>query len=370
MRFDRQRRGARALALALASMAFPACAGASEPLPAASAPGLLAGPKHSHSPLSDAAAPEPLLGVAFTFNAGAPLSGPPGIAPDGNLLVGTTDGYLHSLRPDGSFRWSYTLRGGVLGRPAWNAEGLALASARRNGLYAVAPDGALAWVSAIPGGTTSAPVVDGEGKIWVTTGGGALLAFTARGGVTGFAKIGLTATLGPVLLDTGEIAVANVDGPLRVAGRLGRSETARFEGPLRELHAGPAGLFLLGAEGLGRFEARPLEERWVRADVNAVACTRPGLVTVEHGAARWISAAGEPGPARALPGGAGRASTCSSDGSLLVATEDGLLVKLRAGGELSETRIAPGRVLGLDLAPRGLVVVSYADGRLLGIEPP
>lgn len=314
-----------------------------------------------------AAIPEPLLGVAFTFNAGAPLAGPVGIAADGSLLAGTTDGYLHALRPDGSFRWSFTLRGGVLGRPSWNADGIALASARSNGLYAVTPEGTLAWVSSIPGGITSAPVIDGAGKIWVTTGGGALLAFTARGGISGFARIGQSPVLGPVLLESGEVAVANADGSLRVAGSLGRSETTRLEGPLRELRAGPAGLFLLGAEGLARFEPRPLEERWVRAEVSGVACTRPSLVTLEHGAARWVSPAGEPGPARALPSGASHATTCLPDGALLVAGEDGLLVKLGPNGARSETHILPGRVLGLDLAPRGLVVVSYADGRVLGL---
>jgi hypothetical protein len=324
----------------------------------------------AESPTRRPQVPELPLGLAFTFNAGAPLGGPAGIAPDGSLLAGTTDGYLHALRPDGSFRWSYTVRGRVLGRPAWGPEGLALVSAQQNTLYAVEADGSLAWATAIPGGVTSAPVVDGDGKAWVTTGGGTLLAFGRRGGIAGFARIGQSSVFGPVLLGTGEVAVANADGTLRVAGRYGRSRTARWDGPLRELRAGGGGLFALGAGGLARFDESPLEQRWVRAEVSGIACTRPGLVTLERGAARWISAAGEPGPAVGLPPGAGTSTTCLSDGALLLASAEGLLQRLAQSGKVTDKHIPPGRVLGLDTTPAGLVIVSYADGRVVGIDAP
>jgi outer membrane protein assembly factor BamB len=306
----------------------------------------------------------------FSFDPGVPLAGPPGIAADGSLVAGTVDGYLYALRPDGSFRWSYTLRGRVVGRPGVGSDGLILASAQRNALYALEAEGTLRWVASIPGGVTSAPVTDGDGKIWVTTGGGTLLGFTRRGGVSGFARIGPASALGPVLLESGEVAVGNADGTLRVAGRYGRSRLAQCEAPLRELRAGSEGLFALGAAGLASFDASPLEERWVRAGVSAIACTRPVLVAIEHGLVRWLSAAGEPGPALPLPPGTVDATTCLADGSLLLTTGSGALHKLSANGERSDTAIPPGGVLGLDLAPTGLVIVSYRDGRIVGIEPP
>jgi hypothetical protein len=351
---------------------FGAAGCAEHPGPAAHAPpARLAARTSGPTPTPAPSAPlEVPVRPAFSFNPGAPLAGPPGIAADGSLVAGTTDAYLYALRPDGSFRWSYTLRGRIVGRPSIASDGLILVSAQQNGLYALEPEGTLAWVASIPGGVTSAPVLDGDGKIWVTTGGGTLLGFTRRGGVSGFARIGPSSALGPVLLESGEVAVANSDGALRVAGRFGRSQKAHCDAPLRELRAGSGGLFALGAAGLARFDASPLEERWVRAGVSGIACTRPGLVTLEHGSARWLSAAGEPGPARPLPDGSVNATTCRPDGSVLLANGEGALHQLSARGESSEARVPPGAVLGLDLSPSGLVIVAYRDGRIVGVEPP
>jgi hypothetical protein len=374
MRFVRNQRGKAPAGWLALSACLLGCAAHAEPgaqAPRSLDPNVLgAGGPGARRP----SVPELPLGLAFSFNAGAPLGGPAGIGPDGSLLAGTTDGYLHALRPDGSFRWSYTVRGRVLGRPAWGPDGVALASAQQSALYAVEADGSLAWTATIPGGVTSGPVVDPDGKVWVTTGGGTLLAFGRHGGVAGVARIAQGsasgAVMGPVLLETGEVAVASADGTLRVAGPYGRSRTARWDGPVRELRAGGGGLFALGAAGLARFDERPLEQRWVRADVTGIACTRPGLVTLERDKARWVSRAGEPGPAVSVPPGAGPTTTCASDGALLFASAAGLLQKLEPKGRLSDKHIPLGRVLGLDTTPGGLVIISYADGRVVGIEPP
>jgi hypothetical protein len=314
--------------------------------------------------------PELPLGLTFSFHAGAPLGGPAGIGMDGSLLAGTTDGYLHALRPDGSFLWSYTVRGRVLGRPAWSPEGVALASAQQSSLYAVDAGGDLAWTTTVPGGVTSAPLVDAEGKVWVTTGGGTLLAFGRRGGVSGFARIGPGSALGPVLLESGEVAVANAEGVLRVAGPYGRLRVARVDGPVRELRAGAGGLFVLNPRGLARFAENPLEQRWARSEVTGIACTKPALVALEGGQARWLSAEGEPGRAVTLQAAAAPVTACLGDGSLLFTSPAGLLVRVSEAGRSSDRHIPAGRVLGLDVTPAGLVVVSYADGRIIGIEAP
>src|SRR3954470_15001806 len=52
--------------------------------------------------------------VSWSYRAGAPLAAPAALAADGGVLVGSDDGYLHALRPDGSFRWGYTLRGPLI----------------------------------------------------------------------------------------------------------------------------------------------------------------------------------------------------------------------------------------------------------------
>src|SRR5690349_21200455 len=99
--------------------------------------------------------PAPPVAIAWSYRAGAPLAAPPGIGADGAVTLGSVDGYLHSLRPDGSFRWGYTLRGPVVGRPAVAPNGSVFAAAKPNGLYALDVEGALLWVSNVIGGVQS-----------------------------------------------------------------------------------------------------------------------------------------------------------------------------------------------------------------------
>src|SRR3954463_1450977 len=156
--------------------------------------------------------------VSWAYRAGAPLAAPAALGADGVVVVGSVDGYLHALRPDGSFRWGYTLRGPLIGRAAVAPNGEVFAAAEPNGLYALDPDGTLAWVSSIGGGVTSPPILDREARVWVTTGQGTLLGFSGHGGIVGYARVGNERMLGPAALAAGGVAIASVNGALKVAG--------------------------------------------------------------------------------------------------------------------------------------------------------
>src|SRR4051812_30949831 len=60
-----------------------------------------------------AAPPRPV----FHFSASSTLFARPGVGRDGALYIGSGDGYVHALLPDGSFRWSYTVKGRVVAPP-------------------------------------------------------------------------------------------------------------------------------------------------------------------------------------------------------------------------------------------------------------
>jgi len=81
----------------------------------------------------------------FRFHAGAPLLAPAGVAADGSVCVGTADGYVHLLGPDGSFRWSHSVQGGVTHSPV-RAGALWLVSTNAERIYALTPEGTLYWV--------------------------------------------------------------------------------------------------------------------------------------------------------------------------------------------------------------------------------
>ncbi|HEY6080983.1 MAG TPA: PQQ-binding-like beta-propeller repeat protein [Polyangiaceae bacterium] len=87
----------------------------------------------------------------FRFAAGTALFAPPGVGKDGSVYVGTGDGYLHALGPDGSFRWSYTVKGRIVA-PAVEegSTGRVFVATSDARLYAFEPDARLRWVFPLP----------------------------------------------------------------------------------------------------------------------------------------------------------------------------------------------------------------------------
>jgi outer membrane protein assembly factor BamB len=311
-----------------------------------------------------------LLAIAWSYRAGAPLAAPPAIGPDGTVVVGSVDGYLHSLRRDGSFQWGYTLRGPIVGRPAIAANGQVFAAADPNGLYALEPDGTLAWVSNIAGGVTSPAVVDGEQRVWVTTGQGTLLGFSSHGGVVGFAHVGSARTLGPAALAGGGVAIASVNGDLKIAGQRAPAAHAVATAPVVELQSGADALFVLDGEGLARFDTAAGEERWSRTDVARVACSLPALVVVDEYGLGWLSPRGELVAHVAFAVGRHRSIACLANGAVLVADDAGSLVWLEASGIKARGTLPEGRLVSLDPTRDGLLVAAYRDGRVVALRPP
>lgn len=311
-----------------------------------------------------------LLAVAWSYRAGAPLAAPPAIAPDGTVVVGSVDGYLHALRRDGSFRWGYTLRGPLVGRPVIAPSGQVFAAAKPDGLYALDPEGTLAWVSAIAGGVTSPPVLDAERHVWVTTGQGTLLGFSSHGGIIGFAHVGPARTLGPAALSGGGVAIASVNGDLKIAREHGALSRASATAPVVDLEAGDGALFVLDGDGLSRFDTPAGEERWSRNDVARVACSRPALVVVDGHGLGWLSPRGELVAHVGVPVGAHRSIACLASGAVLVADDAGSLLRVDRSGIRARGKLPEGRILSLDPTSDGLVVAAYRDGRVIALRPP
>lgn len=119
----------------------------------------------------------------FRFDAGAPLLAPAGVAADGTLCVGTVDGYVHSLNPDGSFRWSHTVRGAVDRRPL-HAGQLWYLATNTDRVYALRGDGSLAWIFKPPSPIDSELSADDTGVAYYFGKDGFLYGLSGRGGVS------------------------------------------------------------------------------------------------------------------------------------------------------------------------------------------
>lgn len=89
--------------------------------------------------------------VAFRFSASSTLFARPGVGRDGSVYVGSGDGYVHALAPDGSFRWSYTLKGRVAAPPVEDpSTGRVFVATSDARLYALESDSHLRWVFPLP----------------------------------------------------------------------------------------------------------------------------------------------------------------------------------------------------------------------------
>jgi hypothetical protein len=126
----------------------------------------------------------------FRFSAGSGLFARPGVGQDGALYVGAGDGYVHALASDGSFRWSYTVKGRVLSPPVEEAASrrvfVATSEAR---LYSLESDSQLRWVFPLPAPPKTELVLTPKGTLFfvgqddhlygVTTGGALTLRLAA-----------------------------------------------------------------------------------------------------------------------------------------------------------------------------------------------
>ena len=154
----------------------------------------------------------------FRFDAGAPLVAPAGVAPDGTICVGTADGYIHLLGPDGSYRWSYSVHGAVLRRPLFAAQLWYIATSAGR-IYALTRDGALYWVFKPPSPVESELALDSSGLLFFVAKDRFLYGVTGHGGVSVRAQLG-AAQAGPSTGPDGAVWAENQAGNLlRVHGQ-------------------------------------------------------------------------------------------------------------------------------------------------------
>lgn len=99
------------------------------------------------------------------------------------MCVGTVDGYVHGLAPDGSFRWSHSVHGAVTHRPHFTGERWFIASSAQR-IYALNRDGSLSWVFKLYSSVESELVSDGAGSIYFVTADHLLYGLTAHGAVS------------------------------------------------------------------------------------------------------------------------------------------------------------------------------------------
>lgn len=104
--------------------------------------------------------------VMWAFSDAQGFSGGPAVAADGSVYVLTMNGSLHALNPDGSLKWTSSIRAGGVGAPGLDAEGNIYVTDMRGGLTSFTSTGEERWYLEIPDSfeATSGPVI-GNNKV-------------------------------------------------------------------------------------------------------------------------------------------------------------------------------------------------------------
>lgn len=157
-------------------------------------------------------ATESRLVERFRFHAGATLLAPAGVGADGSVCIGTADGYVHLLGPDGSFRWSHSVRGAVIQRPVLAGQ-LWLVATSAERIYALTEQGTLYWVFRPPSAVASELAAEATGTAYFVGADHFLYGITAHGGVSLRSPFGQPKA-GPRVSSDGTVWAENQDGNL------------------------------------------------------------------------------------------------------------------------------------------------------------
>ena len=70
---------------------------------------------------------------------------PPALGTDGTIYIGTLDGYLYAIKPNGYLKWRLDAAAEIIATPAVTADGTVLFGTNANYFYAVLSDGTVKW---------------------------------------------------------------------------------------------------------------------------------------------------------------------------------------------------------------------------------
>jgi outer membrane protein assembly factor BamB len=120
--------------------------------------------QHTHrSPYSGPEVPK----LKWSFTTGDEIFSSPAIGADGTIYVGSLDGKLWAINPDGSPKWSLLTGGEVHSSPAIGADGTIYFGSLDGKLYARNPDGSWKWSFTTGGPISCSPAIGADGTIYV-----------------------------------------------------------------------------------------------------------------------------------------------------------------------------------------------------------
>lgn len=98
----------------------------------------------------------------------------PAVGGDGTIYIGSSDGNLYAVNPDGTEKWHYSVGTYIYSSPSVASDGSIYIISDNNNLYAINPDGSANWTANIGGYSSTYPAIASNGTIYVGSNDGRL----------------------------------------------------------------------------------------------------------------------------------------------------------------------------------------------------
>jgi outer membrane protein assembly factor BamB len=313
--------------------------------------------------------------IAWRFTLGDEIYSTAAVGPDGTIYIGSENGLLTAVSPEGRKLWSFETEGGVRSSPAVTGESVYFGS-RDAAFYALSHEGTLMWRFETEGSILSSPAVARDGTIYFGSSDSHLYALRPDGTLRWKYKTGTLVSSSPTIAPDGTVYVGGLDryfyaltpeGDLkwRVRSDFGL-ETDSAVAADGTIYFGSAdrNLYAVSPEGKIKWRLETGDEIYSSPAVAAdgtvyIGCDDYNLYAVyPDGTLRWTLKGGSAFVGTPLIGGTGTVYMGSDDSSLYAVSPEGkLLWKLRAGGQIYSSAVFAG--------PQ-LIVAGALDGKVYG----
>jgi outer membrane protein assembly factor BamB len=149
--------------------------------------------------------------VAWRMSVGDEILSSAAIGEDGTVYIGSENGRLTALTPEGKRKWIFFAESGIKSSPAIGLDRTIYVGSRDKNFYAVNPEGKELWRIETGGSIVSSPAIGSDGIIYFGSGDRYLYAAAPDGSVVWKYKTGSSITSSPAIGSDGTIYFGGMD---------------------------------------------------------------------------------------------------------------------------------------------------------------